>query len=185
MATAKPPEMKSMDSADLDTPKRSRFGSALKRLVLVALVLGLIGTGVVVWLLLQKKSELGSEESGENEVQAAQSVNLSVPPVFVPLDAFVVNLQAEGGERYLQVIMAARVSDAKAGEVLKSYMPEIRHRINLRLTGKLPSEINTPDGQENLAREIAADINGVLGSTTTGGANAPVHSVLFNSFIIQ
>lgn len=185
MATAKPPEMESMDSAELAAPKRSRFGSKLMRLILIAVILGVIGTGVVVWLLLQKKNELGSDEAEGEQVQATQSVNLSSPPVFVPLDTFVVNLQPEGGERYLQVSMAVRVNNSKTGDALKNFMPEIRHRINLRLTGKLPSEINTPDGQENLAREIAADINGVLGSPLTGGANAPVHSVLFNSFIIQ
>ena len=184
MATARPPEMERMDSDTLAAPKASRFGTTLKRLILAAVILGVIGTGAFVWLLLQKKNALNAEEEAE-EVLAVATVNLANPPVFVPLDAFVVNLQPEAGERYLQVIMAVRVHNAKTAEALKNFMPEIRHRINLRLTGKLPSEINTPDGQENLAREIAADINGVLGSPLTGGANAPVHSVLFNSFIIQ
>lgn len=184
MATVKPPEMESMQS-DEPAARSSRFGSKLKRLILIIVVLALIGGGAVVWLLLQKKNELSAGEEGEKPVQASQSVDLSSPPVFVPLDAFVVNLQPEAGERYLQVIMAVRVDSSKTGDALKNFMPEIRHRINLRLTGKLPSEINTPQGQEVLAREIASDINGVLGSALTGGANAPVHSVLFNSFIIQ
>ncbi|MDX5362855.1 MAG: flagellar basal body-associated FliL family protein [Pseudazoarcus pumilus] len=185
MATAKPPEMESMQSEE-PAARPSRWGSKLKRLILIIVVLALIGSGAVVWLLLQKKNELSSGEEGAETVQqAATSIDLTRPPVFVPLDAFVVNLQPEGGERYLQVIMAVRVDSAKTGDALKNFMPEIRHRINLRLTGKLPSEINTPQGQEVLATEIAADINGVLGSALTGGTNAPVHSVLFNSFIIQ
>lgn len=184
MATVKPPEMESMQSEE-PAARPSGFGSKLKRLILIVVVLALIGSGVVVWLLLQKKNELGSGEEGDEAVQASQSVDLSRPPLFVPLDAFVVNLQPEGGERYLQVIMAVRVDSSKTGDALKNFMPEIRHRINLRLTGKLPSEISTPQGQEVLATEIAADINGALGSALTGGANAPVHSVLFNSFIIQ
>jgi flagellar protein FliL len=186
MATAKPPEMQSMESADPVAAKRSRFGSKLMRLLVIGLILAAIGTGVVVWLLLQKKNELGSgEAAAADEVPAAQAVNLSKPPVFVPLDAFVVNLQPEGGERYLQIVMAVRVDSLRTGDALKNFMPEIRHRVNLRLTGKLPSEINTPAGQATLAQEITADMNSVLGSPLQGGANAPVHSVLFNSFIIQ
>lgn len=184
MATAKPPEMESMESAEA-APRRSRFGSKLMRLIVICVILALIGTGVVVWLLLQKKNELSSGEEGAENVPVAEVVNLTKPPVFVPLDAFVVNLQPEGGERYLQIIMAVRVDSTRTGDALKNFMPEIRHRVNLRLTGKLPSEINTPAGQATLAQEITADINAVLGSTLAGGAGAPVHSVLFNSFIIQ
>jgi len=81
--------------------------------------------------------------------------------------------------------MAMRVADEKTAQGLSAFMPEIRHRINLRLTGKLPSEISTPPGQEQLAGEIAADVNAVLGSPAERGPTAIVHSVLFNSFIIQ
>lgn len=183
MATAKQPNLESTDAEVV--AKRPGLGSKLVKIIIAAVVVALIGTGATVWLLLQKKSDLASGESGEEAENVVQPVNLARPPVFVPLDAFVVNLQREDGERYLQVIMSVRVDSTKTADALKNFMPEIRHRINLRLTGKLPSEISSPPGQEQLAREIAADINAVLGSPLQGGGNAPVHSVLFNSFIIQ
>lgn len=183
MASAEQPNLEEVGEGSLQPKKKSRFGSKLVRLILIIVVLAIIGAGATVFLLLQKKSELEAAE-GENAPTTPQ-VNLAKPPSFVALEPFVVNLQPEDGERYLQVIMAVRVNDMKTGDSLKSFMPEIRHRINLRLTGKLPSEISTPPGQEQLAQEITADINSVLGSPLPGGPEALAHSVLFNSFIIQ
>lgn len=184
MATAKQATVEESGEAGPE-PKRGRFGGKLVRIILIAVVLALIGTGATVWLLLQKKNELAVDDVENVASVSVATVDLTRPPSFVALDPFVVNLQPEGGERYLQVMMAVRVNASRTGDSLKGFMPEIRHRINLRLTGKLPSEISTPPGQETLAQEIAADINTVLGSQLTGGPNAPVHSVLFNSFIIQ
>jgi flagellar FliL protein len=168
------------------TPAKKGFGKKLLIIVLIVVFVALIGAGGVVWLLLQKKDDLsGTADAPQEQQQASPQVNLSAPPTFVSLDPFVVNLQQESGERYLQVIMAVRVNNARTGDSLKGFMPEIRHRINLRLSGKLPSEISNPPGQQELAREIAADINEVLGSPAPGGPSALVHSVLFNSFIIQ
>ncbi|MBA4743522.1 MAG: flagellar basal body-associated FliL family protein [Azoarcus sp.] len=171
---------------DAEAPKKKRgLGGKLLTIVVIVLVVLAIGAGVVVWLLLQKKNDLAGDGTESVQEPAAAQVSMEKPPTFVALDPFVVNLQPESGERYLQVIMAMRVADEKTAQGLSAFMPEIRHRINLRLTGKLPSEISTPPGQEQLAGEIAADINAVLGSPAERGPTAIVHSVLFNSFIIQ
>lgn len=173
----------------LAAPRRMQSGKALVLILIAVLVVVLIAAGVVVWLLLQKKSELAGAQAAPDQAAVQQPAPApavpATPPTFVSLDPFVVNLQQEGGERYLQLILAARVADPKAADTLKGFMPEVRHRINLRLSGKMPSEINTPQGQEALAAEIAADINNVLGSAQTSGPNALVQAVLFNSFIIQ
>lgn len=171
--------------------RRNQSGKALVLILIAVLVVVLIIAGAVVWLLLQKKNSLEGSAAAPAEHAAAAAAPApapaapAVPPTFVPLDPFVVNLQQESGERYLQVIMAARVADPKVADTLKSFMPEVRHRINLRLSGKVPSEINTPQGQEALAEEITVEINRVLSSPQPSGAGALVQAVLFNSFIIQ
>ncbi|QTQ38104.1 Flagellar protein [Aromatoleum petrolei] len=137
-----------------------------------------------------KKSQSADAET--EEAPAVATVDLNKPPTFVPLDPFVVNLAPAEGERYLQVVMALRVTDAKTGENLKAFMPEIRHQINLLLSSKLPSELSTMEGREALAEEIVRRTNGVLGTPAakTGDGKAttptgPIQAVLFNSFIIQ
>lgn len=193
MAKAPPPP--AADGAG--APKKSK--KLLVIILVLVVVLLLAGIGVVTLLLLKKGG--GHDEASPAPVAAAPAepalapggVDLSKPPTFVPLDPFVVNLAAGEGDRLLQVVIALRVIDAKTGDGLKGFMPEIRHRINLILRGKLPSELGTPEGQEALATRIADDINEVLGfPPNRGGARPigsvpglPIQAVLFNSIIIQ
>lgn len=190
---AKAPTPPAADGAG--APKKS------KKLLIIVLVLVVVlllaGLGVVTLLLLKKgggHDDAAAPAAAPVEVLAAPgAVDLSKPPTFVALDPFVVNLAAGEGDRLLQVVIALRVIDAKTGDGLKGFMPEIRHRINLILRGKLPSELGTPEGQEALAVRIAEDINEILGfPPNRGGARpigavpgVPIQAVLFNSIIIQ
>lgn len=177
MATAKKP------AADNAAPSGSKFGKTLILLLVLILLVALIAGGAVIWLLLQKKSDLAGDAGVAEAAPAAQLAAPGLPPVFVNLDPFVVNLQPESGERYLQAVLAVRVDGASTSEAMQTLMPEIRHRINQRLSGKLPSEVSTPPGREQLAQEIVTDISEALG--VQPGNAGPVRSVLFSSFIIQ
>lgn len=168
-------------------PKRSK---KLLILLIGAVVVVALLAAVVVGLLLMKKSQ--SADADADEAPAVAAVDLNKPPTFVPMDPFVVNLAPAEGERYLQVVMALRVADAKTGENLKAFMPEIRHQINLLLSSKLPSELSTMEGREALAGEIVVRTNGVLGAPPAKAGDGksvppagPIQAVLFNSFIIQ
>ena len=125
------------------------------------------------------------------QLQTAGTVDLTKPPTFVPLDAFTVNLRRDEGDHYLQVVAVLRLADATMDPTLKAFMPEIRHRINLLLSSKLPSEIATIEGRQALALIITEQINEALGFKPMRDAagqpvpNGPVQSVLFTSFIIQ
>ena len=171
-------------------------GKLLIIVVIVLLVLLIIVAGGLGALLLLKNKDKGSEDGAAAAVApsappAASVVDLSKPPTFVPLDPFTVNLRRDEGDHYLQAVIVLRVSDPKLGESLKGFMPEIRHRINLLLSSKLPSELSTTEGREFLAATIVDETNAALGfpvqtdargrTTSTG----PIQAVLFNSFIIQ
>lgn len=169
---------------DTAAPAVRSYGKKLLLiLITLMLVIVLLGAGII-GLLLWKK---GGTAHGVDE--AVGTFDLAKPPAFVTLDPFVVNLSPEEGERFLQVVLALRVVDAKTGEKLTAFMPEIRHQTNLLLTGKRPSELSTPQGREALAQEIVARTNSVLGGAPANGSDkgpsGPVQAVLFNSFIIQ
>ena len=176
-------------AAETPAPAPKRSKKLLILLIAAVLVVALLAVAVV-GLLLMKKSQ--SADAAGDEAPAVAAVDLNKPPTFVPMDPFVVNLAPAEGERYLQVVMALRVADAKTGENLKAFMPEIRHQINLLLSSKLPSELSTMEGREALAGEILRRTNGVLGTPPAKAgdgksvpAAGPIQAVLFNSFIIQ
>lgn len=177
-----------------DAPKKK---SKLLLIIMIVLVLVLIviGGGIAALLLLKGGKDKAAAETAAAAPSAAMqmqsSVDLTKPPTFVPLEPFTVNLRRDEGDHYLQVVAVLRVADPKMGESLKAFMPEIRHRINLLLSSKLPSELATTEGREDLAATIAQQVNEALGFQPLRDAagrpipNGPVQAVLFNSFIIQ
>ncbi|ANQ85885.1 flagellar basal body-associated protein FliL [Azoarcus olearius] len=166
-------------------------------LILLVVVLIIVAVGVGVLVLLKGKGGGGDSHAPEAQhapappPPAATAVDLSKPPSFVTLEPFTVNLQRDEGDHYLQAVVVLRVADAKTAESLKGFMPEIRHRINLLLSSKLPSQLSTIDGRETLAIEIVDQSNDALGFPPPREANrrapptGPIQAVLFNSFIIQ
>lgn len=99
--------------------------------------------------------------------------------VFVPLEAFTVNLQEDGGDGHLQVAMTLKASDPTVEAAIRLHMPEIRNDLLILLSDKKSSELASKQGKEALVREITVAINRVIAPA------APVTQVLFTSFIIQ
>jgi len=156
----------------------------------VVLLLAIAG-GAAVFMMSQGHDD--EEAAAEAEDHASGKVDPSHPPIFVNLDAFTVNLRSEGNiDQYLQVVTVLRVAAPEDDAALKAYMPEIRHRILILLSGKRATDLSTPEGREHLSDEVKVAVNGVLGGGKPkkkgedhGGGDGPVQSVLFTSFIIQ
>ena len=172
-------------------------GSKKLIIIIVALVVLLVAAGGSLAVVLMSKKK---HAEGEGDTAHAAEpdkpkvvVDKAKPPTFVPLEAFTVNLAPENGEHFLQAVLVLKVADPKSGEDLKIYMPEIRHRVNLILSGRRPSELVSMQGREELADEIMEETNDVLGyppppKRSTRRAvepTGPVLAVLFNTFIVQ
>lgn len=171
-------------------------GKKMMVIVLALVVLLVVAVGALGFMLLSKKKHGEGEADPAHDGEAAKpkvTVDASKPPTFVPLDAFTVNLVAENGEHFLQAVLVLKMADPKSGEAIKVFMPEIRHRTNLILSSKRPSELSTMEGREDLADEIMEETNDVLGyppppkrsKRKSAEPEGPVLAVLFNSFIIQ
>jgi flagellar protein FliL len=98
------------------------------------------------------------------------------PPVFVALEPFTVNLQADDNPQFLQVGLSLKVSDAAVVESLKLFMPEVRDRILRLLSSRKAAELLTLEGKQKLSDDIVATINSILApppSATAGEAEKP------------
>jgi flagellar protein FliL len=184
----------------------------------------MIGAGVLVLLLaaggggtvyLMKKraaaaaaeaaaaaGEEGGAPAASAQTDAQHKADLKSAPTFVPLDPFTVNLADREAERYAQVGMTLELADAKAGDLLKAYMPAIRNNILLVLAGKTSTQLMEHEGKVLLAAEVRAaalkplgwkvrvpalSASGVLQKMvpTADEEEAPVRAVHFSNFIIQ
>lgn len=139
--------------------------------LLLALVLLLAAGGAgTAWYLLKKDDN------------AVTKPKPPPPPVFLPLDVFTVNLQSPGGDQFLQVNITLQVAGQPEVEKIKLYMPQVRSRLLLHLSGKSAAQISTVEGKLALADEIAALLEKPFAS---GSEPLDVVNVYFTSFVIQ
>ena len=178
--------------------------SGKKKLILIIAVLAVLlaaGGGAAFFMMKKRAAEAAAaaEESGDaagdkHEAKTAKA-DVKSAPAFVPLDPFTVNLADREAERYAQVGMTLELADAKAGDLLKAYMPAIRNNILLVLAGKTAAQLMEHEGKVQLAGEVRAAALKPLGYTVkpdaaTAKAKAtedepPIRAVHFSNFIIQ
>ena len=178
-----------------------------KKLIIIAVAaLVLAGVGGTAVVLLKKKAvdtevEADTEADGHAPAKAAAHHDPKNIPVFVPLDPFTVNLADREAERYAQVAITLELADAKAGDLLKAYMPAIRNNVLMVLAGKTAGQLMDRDGKLQLALEIRAAALKPLGFEIAVAARAasgvaakpapedddvpPIRAVHFANFIIQ
>lgn len=144
---AKPAAAKKDDAAVADAPKSKK-----KLIIIAAVLVSAIGGGAA-WYFMKGKS-------ADHE---AVKVEVHKEPIFIPLEAFTVNLQREEADQYLQVNISLKVFEPELVEKIKAVLPEIRSKLNLLLSSKRPSELAMAEGKKKLAAEIAVETNNVLG----------------------
>ncbi|WLI87987.1 flagellar basal body-associated protein FliL [Massilia sp. R2A-15] len=147
-------------------------GSNKLIIIIVLALVVLAGGGGAAWFFMQPKA------AGPAHKEAAKAG----PPEYVAIDQFVVNLQPENGDQYLQVAFTLQVPTQKDGEEIKANMAKVRSRVLLLLSGKKASEIATVEGKHQLAKEIIASLNQPF---VDKGEPQQVSDVLFTAFIIQ
>ena len=185
--SAKPASGARGASADQDTPAPTPAKKRSKRLplVIVSIVLLLLagGGGAGAWYFMKDgDSASAGTAADKGKAKGKDTAKQRKPPVFVNLEPFTVNLAFEGSDRYLQTTIVLQMSDDRAAEAMKAYMPLIRNRVLMLLSSKRPSEIEPYEGKQKLVTEIVAAAREMVpGSTPEHGATG----ALFSSLVIQ
>ncbi len=182
-----------------------------KKLIVIGAALAVLltagGGGAAFYLKKKHAAEAAAaaEEGGAAPAEAKEDKHdkptIKNAPAFVPLDPFTVNLADRDAERYAQVALTLELVDAKAGDLLKAYMPAIRNNVLLVLASKTAAQMMDNEGKLQLAAEIRAAALKPLGYQVkvaprpASGAAAkptpedddppPIRAVHFSNFIIQ
>jgi flagellar protein FliL len=149
------------DAAEV-APKKGKK----KLIILIAAVVALLGIGgggAVVYVKKKAAAEAAAAEEDEDGEGAStghkavakeeqKKVEKRTPPVFVPLEPFVVNLADREADRFAQVGITLEVADAHVGDEIKAYMPAIRNNVLLLLAHKTSEELMEPEGKEEAAK---------------------------------
>lgn len=197
------------DDVAADAPKKSK---KMLFIILAVVLLVVVAAAAAMFMMAGSAAEEGDDEYADEMIEedldaqalAAKKAKLKkkkeaeakgLPPVFVELDPFTVNLAPETQvDQYLQVKATVKVEEQSAADSMKMYMPEIRHHVLMLLSGKRASDLGTTEGREALAGEMKNSINAIVGKEPTNKKGepkkqkepvGPVEAVLFTSFIIQ
>lgn len=169
MATAK-----AAAAAPASAPAKEGRKSRSKMFILIgAIVLAAAGGGA--WYFMGHKAETGN-------AAAHAKPSPATPPVFAQMDPFTVNLQADGGEQFLQTAFTLKVGSQADVEAIKLYLPQVRSRVLLLLSSKRSAEIATVEGKKKLAGEIIEQLKQPFGK---GTQPLDVTDVFFTAFVIQ
>ncbi|MEO8058930.1 MAG: flagellar basal body-associated FliL family protein [Burkholderiales bacterium] len=141
-----------------------------KLIIMVAVaLLVLLGAGGGAAVYIKKKAAHAAEEaaaaedgdtSGEHRLAKRDPKH---PPVFLPLDPFVVNLADKDADRYAQIGITLELQDAKFGDELKLYMPAIRNGVLMILAHKNSAELLERSGKELLAAQVQREAARTMG----------------------
>jgi flagellar protein FliL len=179
MATSAPkaaskPGLKPVPSSDTATD--AAMGNKNRLLIIIAavLLLAAIGGGGA-WYYFGSKAEHSGPAGKAKPKQG-------LPPVFLPLESFTVNLQAEDMQQFLQVAMTLQISDEAQADLIKLNMPQVRNRLLLLLSGKKAADILSVEGKKKLSAEIVTQIRQPF---TPDGPGPEISNVFFTSFVVQ
>ena len=175
------PKTKAAPAADAAAPAGGK-----KKLMIIAIagVLLLGGGAGAGWYFLHGSgdaAEAHAEEAAPKKKKKKEKKE-AVKAEYVPIEQFVVNLQPEEGDQYLQIQFTLQVDGPEQAVLVKDNMAKVRSRVLLLLSGKKASEINTVAGKQQLAAEIKAVVQEPF---EEDGDEQEVSDVLFTSFIIQ
>lgn len=197
--------MSAPSPTEADGNAKPKGKSKLMLMIVAVVAVLVIGGGVAFWVMSQK--DHGDEEDAAPKAsqKAAHKADPKAAPTFLPLENMVVNLADAGGDRFAQIGITLEVSDAKAADQIKAYLPSIRSGILLLMSQRTSEELLAREGKEKLAEDIRREVSKPLGYDDSDededhGAKAkkkkksasaksvedsPVQRVLFSSFIIQ
>jgi flagellar FliL protein len=161
------------------TPEATDAPAKKRRLPLVVVIAVLVlgaGGGAAWWFL----GRGGAHEGAAGEAAAAPQAE----PIYVALDPpFVVNFEAGGQVRFLQVGAQAMTRDAASAELIKRHDPMVRNAMLLLLAGQSYESVATREGKEALRRRALDEVRAVVKSR--GGDGAKIEDVYFTSFVMQ
>jgi flagellar FliL protein len=113
---------------------------------------------------------------------ATDKAAVPVDPIFLALDPFTVNLQANSRNRFLHVGVTLKLGDAESRAMVTQYLPEVRSRVLAVLSNRQAEKLLTPEEKISLADEIMTELNLPLDPSLP---SSTISSVLFTAFMLQ
>ena len=162
--------------ATSDAVKDPAVKGKLKLIILIVVaVLLAIGLSVgATWYFMH---------SPKSEAVPQADVNVKLPALYEPMaPAFVVNFNANGRQRYMQVSVTLQARDPADLKALMVHIPVIRNNLMMLFSGQTFDDLATPVGQEILRQKTTASVQEVAQKEL---GKVVIDQALFTNFVLQ
>ena len=162
--------------ATSDAVKDPAVKGKLKLIILIVVaVLLAIGLSVgATWYFMH---------SPKSEAVPQADVNVKLPAIYEPMaPAFVVNFNANGRQRYMQVSVTLQARDPADLKALMVHIPVIRNNLVMLFSGQTFDDLATPVGQEILRQKTTASVQEVAQKEL---GKVVIDQALFTNFVLQ
>ena len=201
-ATAAAPDAEAKDKDKTKEAPAAKGGKKKLLIIIAAAVLVLGGGGAGAFYFLNKghADEEATADSGEGEHADAKdsrkekgkgkkdkkgkSAEPKLPAIYVEFNPpFVVNFDAKGVMRFLQVSIQVMTRDHDTSEMVKLHEPKIRNNMLLLLGSQTLDTISTTEAKEELRKKALETITKIVDDE--GGEGKKVEDLYFTSFVMQ
>lgn len=159
-------------------PKKKR---AKLPLIIAAGAAAAIAAGGGAYFAFGGKKDAGAAEAKQVE---AKHKAPKAPAVYVEFDPpFVVNFEAKGVMRFLQISVEVMTRDPATAELIRQHDPVLRNDLLLLLGNQSYEKISTREGKEALRQEALDVVARVIAAE--GGDRKQVEQLYFTSFVMQ
>jgi flagellar protein FliL len=164
------------------TPATTEAAPARRSTLLVAVIAAVIaagGAGAGVYFMQRGKAEpVAATKEGTDEAAP------KAPAMYVKFDPpFVVNFEAKGMVRFLQVSVEVMTRDPQTADLIKLHDPMLRNELLMLLGSQTYDAIATREGKENLRNQALQAVAAIIAAQ--GGAAKNVEQLYFTSFVMQ
>lgn len=124
------------------------------------------------------------EKGKSKKDKKGKKAEVKAPALYVKYEPpFVVNFEAKGVMRFLQVSMEVMTRDAPTAETIKQHEPKIRNNMLMLLGSQTGETIGSMEGKEGLRKQALETIAKVV--EDEGGEGKKVEDLYFTSFVMQ
>jgi flagellar protein FliL len=204
-APAAAPEAAAKDGEK--APAAAKGGKKKLLIIIAAAVLVLGGAGGGAFFFMNKghaDEEVTADADEGDEAEAAEhdakdskkakskskkdkkskKAEVKAPALYVKYEPpFVVNFEAKGVMRFLQISMEVLTRDAPTSEVIKLHEPKIRNNMLMLLGSQTYDTLSSMEGKEGLRKQALETIAKVV--EDEGGEGKKVEDIYFTSFVMQ
>lgn len=186
----KPKKQKDDDGESEDGAEESSGGISKKKLIVFA-VIGLVFMSVSIGGTLLLLSSMNSSDEELSEIDAAlddSSEEKEAAPskeaaIYIPIKPpFVVNFQARGKQRFLQVDVSLMSRDSDAINAVQMHMPLVRNALVLLFGSQSFAELQESAGKVALRKATLLEVQKIMEKEI---GRPGIEDAFFTSFVMQ